>query len=88
MRLITTPDTMWSTRNEIVATACRLAKIAPQSAPNSRPRIGPQTVPTPTVSVKKRAPNAPVTVPTIINPSRPMFTIPERSLNSPPRPVR
>jgi hypothetical protein len=27
-------------------------------------------------------------VPTIIMPSRPMFTMPDRSLNNPPRPVR
>ena len=86
--MITTPDTMWSTRNVIVATAWMLAKIAPHNAPKSRPRIGPHTVPSPTVSVKKRAPNAPVTVPMIISPSRPMFTMPERSLNRPPRPVR
>jgi hypothetical protein len=72
----------------IVATAWTLAKIAPHSAPNSRPRIGPHGVPRFIVSVKNRAPNAPVTVPMIISPSRPMFTIPERSLNSPPSPVR
>jgi hypothetical protein len=28
-----------------------------------------------------------MTVPTIIRPSNPMFTIPERSLNMPPSPV-
>ena len=87
-RLMTTPDTMWSTRNVMVATAWMLAKMAPHSAPNSSPRSGPHGVPRSSVSVKKRAPNAPVTVPTIISPSKPMFTMPERSLNSPPNPVR
>jgi hypothetical protein len=87
-RLMTTPDTMWSTRNVIVATAWTPAKMAPHSAPNSSPRMGPHGSPSSSVSVKKRAPNAPVTVPMIMSPSRPMFTIPERSLNSPPRPVR
>ncbi len=46
-RLMTTPDTMWSTRNVIVATAWTLAKIAPHSAPNSSPRIGPHGSPDP-----------------------------------------
>ena len=91
-RLITTPETIWSTRNVTVTSAWIDAKIAPASMPISRPMIGPHGRPQPRPSgggsVKWCAPHEPVTVPMIIMPSRPMFTMPERSLNRPPRPVR
>jgi hypothetical protein len=75
---MTTPETMWSTRNVTVASACTNEKAAPAVIPISNPAIGPHS----------RDAHAPITVPTISIPSSPMLTIPERSLNSPPRPVR
>ena len=91
-RLITTPDTMWSTRKVTVARAWIVANVAPASIPISSPMIGPHGRPQPRPSgggsVKWCAPHDPVTVPTIIMPSRPIFTMPERSLNRPPSPVR
>jgi hypothetical protein len=76
--LITTPETMWSTRNVTVATAWTSEKTSPDSAPTRSPITGPHSIEA----------QAPITVPVIIRPSSPMLTIPDRSLNSPPRPVR
>ena len=87
-RLITTPDTIWSTRNVIVAIAWMLANNAPATSPTNRPISGPQGWPHPISVVKVTVPHDPVTVPMIIMPSRPMFTMPERSLYRPPSPVR
>ena len=90
-RLITTPDTMWSTRKLIVATACtdgeeRAAERAEQQAEHHA--AGPQSHPLRGRAREDRHPRGPVTVPTTMRPSRPMFTMPERSLNRPPSPVR
>ena len=49
-RLITTPDTMWSTLNVTVAAAWMLANTSPRRAPTSSPMIGPHGSPSPTVS--------------------------------------
>ena len=88
-RLITTPDTIWSTLKVTVASAWIEANSAPAIIPIRMPMSGPHGSPQPSDRVvKKNVPHDPVTVPMIIMPSRPMFTMPERSLNSPPRPVR
>ena len=76
--LMTTPETMWSTLNVTVASACTIEKISPDPAPISNPAVGPYSI----------VPQAPMTVPMIMIPSRPMLTIPERSLNSPPSAAR
>ena len=88
-RLITTPDTIWSTLKVTVASAWIEANNAPAIIPITIPMIGPHGRPHPMRSglVKKNVPHDPVTVPMIIMPSRPMFTMPDRSLYSPPRPV-
>ena len=77
-RLMTTPDTMWSTRSVTVARAWTSENRSPAAAPTSSPTMGPCSI----------APHAPMTVPTIIIPSSPMFTMPERSQNRPPSPAR
>ena len=74
MRLIATPDTMWSTPNVTVATACSRPPMTPNSAAPITPTQGPPWY------VKNAAPQ----VPRIICPSRPMLTTPARSAQSPP----
>src|SRR5215211_7260418 len=76
--LIATPDTIWSTRKVTVATAWISATSVPARVAISRPAIGP----------KRSDPQAPNQVPKIIIPSMPMFTMPDRSLNKPPRVAR
>src|SRR4030095_16741955 len=76
--LMATPETMWSTRKVMVAMAWTAAAATPaamgRSSPTSRPHLN--------------APQAPNQVPKIIMPSMPMLTMPERSLNTPPRVAR
>ena len=79
---------MWSTRNVIVASAWIEANAVPNAAPTSNPSTGPHGAAIPRSFVKTIAPQAPDTVPITMSPSRPMLTMPDRSLNSPPRPVR
>ena len=60
---------------------------APQSSAEQESEdhsTGAQTHPIRAGPAKRATPAAPETVPMIIRPSRPMFTIPDRSLNSPP----
>src|SRR5215217_9549458 len=76
--LMATPETMWSTRNVMVATAWRAAAATPAAIAVSSPAAGPHW----------SAPQAPNQVPKIIMPSMPMLTMPERSLNTPPRVAR
>src|SRR4029450_1041238 len=76
--LMATPETIWSTRKVIVAMACRAAAATPEVMASSSPTTGPHLY----------APQAPNQVPKIIMPSMPMLTIPERSLNTPPRVAR
>ena len=64
----------------IVATAWISANRPPARNPTNRPMSGPQGWPQPRSLVKKAVPQEPVTVPMIIMPSRPMFTMPDRSL--------
>src|SRR5215218_8879867 len=76
--LMATPETMWSTRKVMVAMAWRAATATPDATASSSPTIGPHLC----------APQAPNQVPKIIMPSMPMLTMPERSLNTPPRVAR
>src|SRR5919199_2679838 len=76
--LMATPETMWSTRKVTVARACRAAAATPAATAVSSPASGPH----------RSAPQAPNQVPKIIMPSMPMLTMPERSLNTPPRVAR
>src|SRR5919112_4723580 len=76
--LMATPETMWSTRKVMVAMAWRAATTTPAATAVSSPATGPHW----------SAPQAPNQVPKIIMPSMPMLTIPERSLNTPPRVAR
>src|SRR4029450_10520019 len=76
--LMATPETIWSTRKVIVAMACRAAAATPEVMASSSPTTGPHLY----------APQAPNQVPKIIMPSMPMLTMPERSLNTPPRVAR
>ena len=46
-RLITTPETMWSTRNVTVASAWIPANSAPAIIPSTRPMTGPHGTPQP-----------------------------------------
>src|SRR5215210_5625306 len=76
--LMATPETMWSTRKVMVAMAWRAAAATPAAMATSSPATGPHLY----------APQAPNQVPKIIMPSMPMLTMPERSLNTPPRVAR
>src|SRR5215212_10158087 len=76
--LMATPETMWSTRKVMVAMAWRAATSTPAATAVSSPATGPHW----------SAPQAPNQVPKIIMPSMPMLTMPERSLNTPPRVAR
>src|SRR3712207_119064 len=76
--LMATPETMWSTRKVMVARAWRAAAATPAAMASSSPATGPHL----------NAPQAPNQVPKIIMPSMPMLTMPERSLNTPPRVAR
>ena len=69
------PPTIWSERREMEKNACRSAIRAPASTPIASPSGH-----APVTSEPQTAKNAPVS----IIPSRPMFTTPERSENSPP----
>ena len=78
MMLMAKPDTMWLTPNVAVARAC--------SRP---PRMPPMTPPRIAIHGPPCQPHQPAKiVPMIIMPSRPMFTVPLRSANRPPRPAR
>src|SRR5512132_154565 len=70
--LMATPETMWSTPKVTVAMAWTAATAS------SSPTTGPHLY----------APQAPNQVPKIIMPSMAMLTMPERSLNTPPRVAR
>src|SRR5918995_3194086 len=76
--LMATPETMWSTRKVMVAMPWRAAAATPAAMAVSSPATGPHW----------SAPQAPNQVPKIIMPSMPMLTMPERSLNTPPRVAR
>src|SRR5512132_2412121 len=76
--LMATPETMWSTRKVMVAMAWTAAAATPAAMASSSPATGPHL----------NAPQAPNQVPKIIMPSMPMLTMPERSLNTPPRVAR
>ena len=73
-----TPETIWSTPNVTVATACTAPPMSPPTIPPTSPSQG---------LPEKYANAAPNQVPRIIMPSRPMLTTPERSDHSPPRPA-
>src|SRR5919108_1639996 len=73
-----TPETMWSTRKVMVAIPWMAAAATPATIASSSPATGPHL----------NAPQAPNQVPKIIMPSMPMLTMPERSLNTPPRVAR
>ena len=73
-----TPETMWSTRKVMVAIPWMAATATPAATAVSSPATGPHW----------SAPQAPNQVPKIIMPSMPMLTMPERSLNTPPRVAR
>ena len=78
MMLMAKPETMWLTPNVTVARAC--------SRP---PRMPPMTPPTIAIHGPHSQPHQPAkTVPMIIMPSRPMFTVPLRSAKRPARPAR
>src|SRR6266536_2422896 len=76
--LMATPETIWSTRKVMVATAWMAAKTMAPTIAMSSPATTPNRI----------APQAPNQAPKIIRPSRPMLTMPERSLNSPPMVAR
>src|SRR4029450_10346115 len=76
--LMATPETMWSTRKVTVAMAWMEATATPEARASSSPATGPHL----------NAPQAPNQVPKIIMPSMPMLTMPERSLNTPPKVAR
>src|SRR4029450_11991868 len=76
--LMATPETMWSTRKVTVAMAWMEATATPDAMASSSPTSGPHL----------NAPQAPNQVPKILLPSMPMLTMPERSLNTPPRVAR
>ena len=78
MMLMATPETTWSTPNEIVATAWSNAPTAPKIIAATKPSHGPCCEPI----------NPPAHAPRIIIPSRPIFTTPARSENNPPSPAR
>src|SRR6266550_2316808 len=75
--LIATPETMWSTPNVTVASACSSPPSAPPSTPATTPHQAPNSY----------APQAPNQVPRIIMPSSPMLTTPARSAHRPPSPA-
>src|SRR4029450_7690847 len=76
--LMATPETMWSTRKVMVAMPWMAAAATPEAIASTSPTSGPHL----------NAPQAPNQVPKIIMPSMPMLTMPERSLNTPPRVAR
>ena len=77
MRLIATPDTIWSTPKVIVARAWSRPPSMPPNAPPTSVAHGPQCHPA----------KAAVQVPRIIMPSRPMLATPARSEYKPPSPA-
>ena len=80
-----TPETVWSARKVIDATACKIENIADTTIATSNASQGVQA---PNVSAKVRLNKIPMKAPITMSPSNPMLTTPERSENTPPIAVK